>query len=53
MEEEKVWTHAQWAAVCPLCGVRRILWPNNQNVNSLDDPACKFIHVVGGKESCD
>lgn len=52
MEDEKVWTHKQWPAICPDCGGRRILYPINQSVNSLDDPKCKFIHISGGKEEC-
>lgn len=51
-EEEKVWTHQQWPAICPSCECRRILWPTNQNVNSLSDPNCKFIHINNGKEEC-
>ena len=48
--EEKVWTHKQWAAICPDCGKRRILYPNNQNISSLDDPKAKFIHMNGLEE---
>lgn len=47
LEEEKVWTHETWAAICPDCGTRRFLWPNNQNINSLEDPKAKFIHRNG------
>ena len=52
MEEEKVWTHKQWAAICESCGGRRILYPMNQNVSSLDDPKCEFIHIGSGKKEC-
>lgn len=52
MSEEKVWTHKEWPAICPKCDQRRMLWPLNQNVSSLDDPRCKFIHLVNGKEEC-
>lgn len=51
-DEEKVWTHEQWKAICPDCGERRILFPINQNVSSLDDPKCQFIHIRGGKKEC-
>lgn len=51
MNEEKVWTHKEWDAICPSCSTRRFLWPANQDVNSLSDPKAKFIHG-NGKEEC-
>lgn len=51
-EQERVWTHEKWPAICPSCGERRTLWPLNQNVSSLDDPKCQFVHIQGGKEEC-
>lgn len=51
--EEKKWTHEQWPAICKECGVRRILWPNNQSVYSLEDPQATFIHMGTGKSGCE
>lgn len=38
---------------CPDCGQRRILYPVGQNVSSLTDPKCKFIHIRGGRKECE
>lgn len=50
MEEEK---KENWGDLgCPKCGSRRVLWPIGQNVSSLKDPKCQFIHM-NGKEECE
>ena len=50
-EQEKEWTHKTWALICPECGDRRMLWPVNQNISSLEDPKATFIHS-NGYEGC-
>lgn len=50
--EEKVWTNKTWPAICPKCEQRRILYPVNQNINSLNDPNAQFIHIKGGEVEC-
>lgn len=49
MEEEKI---RLGDLECPNCGERRILWPVGQNVSSLKDPKCTFIHIQGGLKEC-
>jgi hypothetical protein len=46
-EQEKEWTHKEWAMICPECGDRRMLWPINQNISSLEDPKATFVHSNG------
>lgn len=43
----KTWTHEQWPLICPECSDRRMLWPVNQPISSLDDPKAQFIHSNG------
>lgn len=35
---------------CENCGLRRILWPLHQNVNSWRDPKALWIHINGLSE---
>lgn len=49
MEEEK---ERLGDLACPKCGERRILYPVGQNVSSLSDPKCQFIHIAHGKAEC-
>lgn len=55
VETEREWSHKTWAAMCPNpnCNKRRMLWPATQNVSSLDDPKCKFVHIETGMKECE
>ena len=43
--------HRRWAAACPSCAQRRVLWPIGQNVNTGYEPHATWIHM-NGKAGC-
>lgn len=44
--------HRRWAAACPECARRRVLWPIGQNVTTGYEKHATYVHIDTGKEEC-
>lgn len=50
VEDVRVRLGTKDTCFCPTCGLRRVIWPVGQNVNSWRDPMATWVHVNGLSE---